>query len=115
MLTNVNNASVVTACLPEEHGIISDFFFDPRAGESALMESAELLLRPKLFQRAGKLGLCTALVTAKDKIRTWLSRGFGRQAGAPFCLRDRAAAEHVLPTVNYWIFRAATCFGTKAR
>lgn len=53
-VTNVNNASLVTGCFPAEHGITTNFFFDPRTGESREMESAEFLLRPTLFEKAAR-------------------------------------------------------------
>ncbi len=74
-VTNVNNASVVTGSFPSEHGIVSNFYFDPHSGESVMMESADFLLRPTLFERAAEAGLRPALVTAKNKIKTLLARG----------------------------------------
>src|SRR5205814_1139283 len=62
-VTNVNNASVVTACFPEEHGITSNFFYDRETRQYSEMETAGFLLRPTLFERARAAGLRTALVS----------------------------------------------------
>lgn len=111
-VTNVNNASVVTGCFPDEHGIVTNFYYDPRTGESKEMESAEFLLRPTIFERAGKAGLRAALVTAKDKIKTLLSRGAHIAVAAEAPEPEFVAAIGPNPDmysaeVNYWVFRAA--------
>src|SRR5215510_7394762 len=59
-VTNVNNASVVTACFPEEHGITSNFFYDREERKFSEMESSDFLLRPTIFERAKAAGLRTA-------------------------------------------------------
>jgi phosphonoacetate hydrolase len=111
-VTNVNNASVVTGCFPDEHGIVTNFYYDPRSGESVEMESAEFLLRPTIFERAGKAALRTALVTAKEKIKTLLSRGahVAVAAEAPeaeFIQLVGPKPNMYSAEVNYWVFRAA--------
>src|SRR4051812_21021307 len=40
-VTDVNNASVVTACFPEQHGITSNFFYDRETRKYSEMETAE--------------------------------------------------------------------------
>src|ERR1035437_10918770 len=42
-VTNVNNASVVTGCFPSEHGIVSNFYFDPPNRETPRLEKADRL------------------------------------------------------------------------
>jgi phosphonoacetate hydrolase len=111
-VTNVNNASVVTGCFPSEHGIVSNFYFDPRNGESVMMESADFLLRPTLFERAANRGLRSAMVTAKDKIKTLLARGAEVAVAAEMPEAEFVAAIGPKPEmysagVNYWVFRAA--------
>jgi phosphonoacetate hydrolase len=111
-VTNVNNASVVTGCFPDQHGIVSNFHFDPRTGRSVMMESPEFLLRPTLFERAGRLGLRSGLVTAKDKIKTLLSRGAQIAASAEmpepaFVSTVGSRPDMYSAEVNYWVFRAA--------
>jgi phosphonoacetate hydrolase len=74
-VTNVNNASLVTGTFPSEHGITTNYQYERRTGASSEMESAEFLLRPTIFEKATKLGMRTALVSSKDKVRTLCSRG----------------------------------------
>lgn len=111
-VTNVNNASVVTASFPAAHGIVSNFNYDPRSGQSMLVESAEFLERPTLFEIARQRGLRGALVTAKDKIKTLLNRGTDTAFSAE--VPDAAVVEKIGPPpgiytaeVNHWVFSAA--------
>jgi phosphonoacetate hydrolase len=111
-VTNVNNASVVTGSFPSEHGIVSNFYFDPHSGESVMMESADFLLRPTLFERASAAGLRSALVTAKNKIKTLLARGADIAVSAEMPDAAFVAAVGPKPNLysaeaNYWVFRAA--------
>jgi phosphonoacetate hydrolase len=111
-VTNVNNASVVTGCFPEEHGIVSNFYYDPRTGESVLMEDSSFLLRPTLFEKAAEAGYKTALVAAKDKICTLLGRGAGLVISAETPPLDLVAAAGPKPELysaeeTNWVFRAA--------
>lgn len=111
-VTNVNNASLVTGRFPDQHGIVSNFYFDPRTGRSVMMESAEFLSGPTLFERAGRLGLRSGLVTAKDKIKTLLSRDAQIAVSAEMPEPGLVAAVGPRPDmysaeVNYWVFRAA--------
>jgi len=111
-VTNVNNASLVTASFPDAHGITTNYWFDPKTGKFAEMESAEFLRRPTLFELARKRGLRTALVTSKDKVRTLCARGVDIEVSA-----ERPTREHIQfagpsesmysAAVNYWTLRAA--------
>lgn len=111
-VTNVNNASVVTACFPGEHGITTNYQYDRRTKTSSEMESAEVLLKPTIFEKAKKLGMRTALVSSKDKVRTLCSRGADIVVSAE--KPESTWIEKVGPQekmysaeVNYWTFRAA--------
>jgi phosphonoacetate hydrolase len=73
-VTNVNNASLVTASFPKDHGITTNYQYDRKTDRFSEMESSEFLLRPTIFEKARKLGLRTALVTSKDKVRTLCAR-----------------------------------------
>ncbi len=111
-VTNVNNASLVTATFPAEHGITTNFFLDPRTGESKEMESAEYLLRPTLLEKAKARGWKTALVTTKDKVRTLCARGAdvavsAEKPGAEWVERVGAKENMYSAAVNYWTLRAA--------
>ncbi len=111
-VTNVNNASLVTASFPAEHGITSNFYYDPATGKSVEMESSEFLLRPTVFERAAKAGIRSALVSAKDKVKTLLARGAAIAVSAEkpspeFISSAGPKPDMYSPESNYWAFRAA--------
>jgi len=111
-VTNVNNASVVTGEFPSGHGIVSNFYFDPVSGDSVMMEQASFLLAPTLFERARQAGLRSALVTAKEKVKTLLDRGAdvavaAEAPGEEFIAAIRPSPGMYCADVNYWVFRAA--------
>jgi len=113
-VTNVNNASVVTAAFPEDHGIVSNFCFDPATGEHYLVESAEFLERPTLFEQAGRQGRRAALITAKDKVKTLLARGavaaFSAEVPEAWVVDEIGRPPGIYTAeVNHWVLRAARC------
>lgn len=103
-VTNVNNASVVTRCFPSEHGIVSNYFYDRATGKSEFMETPEYLLKPTLFEIAHQHGLKTALVSAKDKVRTLLQRG----ADQAISVEHSGSANIYSAGGNYAAFSAAS-------
>jgi phosphonoacetate hydrolase len=111
-VTNVNNTSLVTGCFPEDHGITTNFYFDPSTGESRPMEDSQFVLKPTIFERAARHGYKTAIISAKHKVRTLCSRGAHLQASAeqpsPEWIAKAGPAPNMYsPESNYWIFRAA--------
>lgn len=74
-VTNVNNTSLVTASYPETHGITSNYWLDQSTGSEFYMESGEYIQAETMFQKAGRQGARSLLVTAKDKLRKLLSDG----------------------------------------
>jgi phosphonoacetate hydrolase len=111
-VTNVNNASLVTGTFPDEHGITTNFYYDPRTGQAAEMKSPEFLLRPTVLEKAARLGWKTALVSSKDKVRTLCSRGAAIAASAekpePRFLDIAGKQESMYSAaVNYWSLRVA--------
>jgi len=74
-VTNVNNASICCGVWPETHGIIGNSYFDEKTGEELYVESADLVLAPTLFERAGRHGVKSALLSSKAKTATLLLRG----------------------------------------
>ena len=111
-VTNVNNASVVTGSFPSEHGITTNYHYDRRTKTASEMESADFLLKPTIFEKAKKLGLRTALVSSKDKVKTLCSRGCDIVVSAekpePGWIQRIGPKEAMYSVgVNYWTFRAA--------
>ena len=111
-VTNVNNVSVVTGLYPESHGINSNYRLVRETGEEVYMESGEYILSRTLFQNAAAAGMRSALVTAKDKLRTLLADG------ATFSVSSEQPTESVVAAVgpppeiyslevNGWVLLAA--------
>src|SRR5215831_14075650 len=74
-VTNANNASICCGTWPETHGITANFYLDEVTGREEYMESADLVLAPTLFERAGRAGAPSALLSSKKKTITLLPRG----------------------------------------
>lgn len=71
--TNVNNAAICTGLPPSKTGICGNFFLDPDTGEEVMTNSARYLRAPTILASAAKAGRKVAFVTAKDKLRAFLS------------------------------------------
>jgi phosphonoacetate hydrolase len=111
-VTNVNNASLVTGSFPEQHGITTNFFHDPKAGQSVEMESSEFLRRPTIFEVAKRRGIRSALITSKDKVRTLCARGAdiavsAEMPGREWVEKIGKQENMYSPEVNFWTFRTA--------
>ncbi len=117
-VTNVNNTSIVTASFPVTHGITSNYFLDSSSGKEVYMESSEFVLEDTIFRRAAKKGAKSALLTAKDKLKTLIRDGATLNLSAekpPTWLVDRIGAPpHIYSIeVNHWLFQAAREILTK--
>jgi hypothetical protein len=53
----------------------ANFFLDEASGQELYMESADLVLRPTLFEKAGARGIVSALLSSKKKTISLLPRG----------------------------------------
>ncbi len=111
-VTNVNNTTIVTASFPETHGITSNYFLDQSSGKEFYMESAEFLLTDTIFRRIAEKGSKSALLTAKDKLKTLIQDGttIAESAERPSAwLADRIGPPPDIYSieVNHWLFRAA--------
>src|SRR5215470_16511614 len=74
-VTNANNTSICCGVWPEAHGITANFYLDETSGREEYMESADLVLRPTLFERARSAGVNSALLSSKKKTISLLPRG----------------------------------------
>lgn len=111
-VTNVNNTTIVTASLPEVHGITSNYFLDPNSGREVYMESAEFLLAETIFRRAVRQGKKAALLTAKDKLKSLIRDGAAIAESAeipPPWLTERLGPSPGIYSleINHWLMRAA--------
>ncbi len=111
-VTNVNNASLATGCFPDEHGITTNFYYDPATGQAEEMKSPRFLLRPTILEKARQRGWKTAIVSSKDKVRTLCSEGADIAVSAekpePAWLAVAGPQESMYSAaVNYWSLLAA--------
>jgi phosphonoacetate hydrolase len=112
-VTNVNNVSIITGGPPALHGITANFYLDHVGGQAVYMESADFILAPTIFEAATRVGRRSALITAKDKLRTLLERGATEVLSAespPAWLVEAIGPPPPILSVevNHWLFRAAT-------
>lgn len=98
-LTNVNNASLATGSYPDEHGITANTFFDPELGKVVEMSSSKYLLRPTIFESAHKVGLKTAFVGSKEKIRLLIGTKAQLAVGA-----EKQGIPMYEAANSYWVF-----------
>ena len=111
-VTNVNNASLATGTFPDQHGITTNFYYDPTTGTAEEMKSPSFLLRPTILEKARRRGWKTAIVSSKDKVRTLCSGGAMIAASAekpePRFLEIAGPRESMYSAaVNYWSLRVA--------
>lgn len=111
-VTNTNNASICCGVWPEEHGITGNSYLDERTGREEYMETGDLLLAPTLFQRAGKRGVKSALLSSKKKTTTLLPAGAEVVLAAETPSEDWARRLGRAPNIysreiNYWLLTAA--------
>ena len=112
-VTNVNNVSLITGGPPALHGITSNFYLDRVHGQAVYMEAPDFILAPTIFERATAAGRRSALLTAKDKLRTLLARGaseaISAESPSPWLVEAIGPPPPILSVeVNHWLFRAAT-------
>jgi len=74
--TNVNNSSIVSGVTPAVHGICGNFLWDKTKDQEVMMNSAEYLRAETIMAAAYKAGRKVAIVTAKEKLRDILSKGW---------------------------------------
>jgi phosphonoacetate hydrolase len=111
-VTNVNNTTIVTASLPEDHGITSNYFIDPETGQEVYMESSEYLLTKTIFRRAAEKGERSAVLTAKQKLKNLIQDGaiLAESAENPSSrLVDKLGPPPGIYSIeiNHWLFQAA--------
>lgn len=98
-LTNVNNASLATGSYPEEHGITANSFFDPEEGKIVEMSASKYLLKPTIFESAHRVGLKTAFVGSKEKVRLLIGTKAQLAIGA-----EKQGIPMYEAANSYWVF-----------
>lgn len=76
-VTNLNNVSIITGVYPAEHGIVANFYLDPKTQKGIYLESSEAILAETIFERLAKQGKKSALFTTKIKLARLLKKGTG--------------------------------------
>src|SRR5947208_11069575 len=72
--TNPNNVSIVTGAPPSVHGIAGNYCLDRETGREIMMTDAELMRSETILAQLARIGVKTAAITAKDKLRKLLGR-----------------------------------------
>jgi len=98
--TNVNNAAICTGLPPVETGICGNFFLDPDTGDEVMTNSPKYLRAPTILAAAADAGRKVAFVTAKDKLRAFLSEGLDGIAFSAEKCDEAAAATHGIEDVE---------------
>jgi phosphonoacetate hydrolase len=111
-VTNANNVSICCGAWPAEHGITGNSYFDEATGRAEYMEEAGFLRAPTLFQRAGRLGVRSALLTCKKKTISLLAGGAdvavaAEEPPSEFVGRYGPAPGIYSREINYWLWRVA--------
>jgi len=119
-VTNVNNVSIITGEYPEAHGITSNYYYDRATEREVYMESPEFIRSKTILERAAGLGLKTALLTSKDKLRLLLGRGaavsFSAEKPPSWLVEEIGAPPHIYSIdVNIWLFKAAERVAARER
>ena len=116
-VTNVNNTGICCGCPPKDHGITANSYFDLQSRKEEYMDKSEMVIAPTIFERAGKLGVKSALMTAKRKTQSLLRTGSTirlaaerpeEAEGSDIDWVDRLgpAPDIYSPEINHWLFRA---------
>lgn len=72
--TNVNNCAIVTGTSPRETGISGNYILDPASGQEVMTNSPDYLRNETILSVAARAGRKVAMITAKDKLRSLLSK-----------------------------------------
>lgn len=104
--TNPNNLSIITGAPPAVHGIAGNYYLDRETGREVMVTDAGQLRSETILGKFSEIGVATAAVTAKDKLRKALGynmRGICFSAEhADACTLD----EHRIEDVEAFVGRA---------
>ncbi|MEM7223616.1 MAG: alkaline phosphatase family protein [Pseudomonadota bacterium] len=116
-VTNVNNTGICCGCPPKDHGITANSYFELATKKEEYMDKSDMVIAPTIFERGQKLGMKSALMTAKRKTQSLLRTGStirlaaerpSEAEGSDFDWTDRLgpAPDIYSPEINHWLFRA---------
>jgi phosphonoacetate hydrolase len=95
--TNPNNVSIVTGAPPSVHGIAGNYYLDRETGREVMMTDERLMRSETILALMAGVGVRTAAITAKDKLRKLLGRNL-----AGIC----SSSERASPEVEAMVGRA---------
>lgn len=111
-VTNTNVAGVCCGVHASEHGITGNSYWDIEANREKFMSDGNLLTAATLFQRAGRFGVSSALISAKQKTIPLLRQGttlaIGAQEPPPEVTKRHGPPPDIYSAdVNHWVWRVA--------
>lgn len=74
-VTNLNNVSIITGVYPEKHGIVANFYLEPKTQKGVYLESSKAILTETIFGKLAKQGKKSALFATKIKLTRLLNKG----------------------------------------
>lgn len=111
-VTNTNMAGVCCGVYADEHGITGNSYWDAEADQERFMSDGNLLTAATMFQRAGRFGVRSMLVAAKQKTVPLLKQGTSLAIGsqdppAEIVRRYGRPPDIYTLDVNYWVWTVA--------
>lgn len=111
-VTNVNNVSILTGKYPEVHGVTSNYYYSRTTGKEVYMESSKFIRVKTLLEWGTEVGLKTALLTSKDKLRSLIGKGanvcFSAEKPPAWIVKRIGNPPSTYSVdVNFWLFKAA--------
>jgi phosphonoacetate hydrolase len=94
--TNPNNVSIITGVSPAIHGIVGNYFYDRTTGEEVLMNDARFMRADTIIKAFHDAGAKVAVVTAKDKLLSLLSKGLDMAEGRAIAFSSERADQVTL-------------------
>jgi phosphonoacetate hydrolase len=111
-VTNTNLAGVCCGVHADEHGITGNSYWDADSDQERFMSDGNLLTDATIFQRAGRYGVRSVLVSAKQKSVSLLRQGIGLAIGSqeppPEIVDKHGKPPDIYSMdVNYWVWKVA--------
>lgn len=111
-VTNVNNVSVCCGSWPNEHHISANSYYNCSTGQPVYMNSAELIKRDTIFQKAKKHNINSALLTSKRKTLELFHKdttfAITAEAASPELIDGYGIPPDIYSAeVNYWLWKVA--------
>jgi len=111
-VTNTNLAGVCCGVHADEHGITGNSWWDSDSKQELFMSDGNLLTAATMFQRAGRHGVRSALISAKQKSVSLFKQGTTLAVGsqdppAEIAKRHGKPPEIYSADVNYWVWKVA--------